>query len=129
MYDKKYIFEVIMTKYDLSILIVIIFMAVAALAFLPKQTATGIEVRVDGKVIYTSDFKKSPITKKFETEYGMNEIEIGEDYVRMIDADCPNKLAVKQGKIKSPGASLICIPHHMTVSIVGMSEELDVMVK
>ncbi|MCI6609399.1 MAG: NusG domain II-containing protein [Ezakiella sp.] len=118
-----------MTKYDLAILIVIIFIAAAVLVFIPSKTATGIEVKVDGKVIYTSDFKKSPTTKKFETKYGMNEIEIGEDYVRMIDADCPNKLAVKQGKIKSPGASLICIPHHMIVSIVGKSDELDVMVK
>ena len=48
----------------------------------------------------------------------------------MLESNCPRQLAVKQGKIKSSGSSLICIPHHMTVTIVGDDEDkIDMMVK
>lgn len=108
----------------------IILAAIAAIFSMPKMGASGIEVKVDGEIIYKQDFSKTPIKKLLQTKYGINIIEVGEDYVQMIESNCPRQLAVKQGKITTPGASLICIPHHMTVTIVGDDEnKLDVMVK
>lgn len=115
---------------DFFTILFIISAAVLAIFSMPKMGASGIIVKVDGEVIYKQDFSKTPIKKLFQTKYGINVIEIGKDYVEMIESNCPRKLAVKQGKIKTPGASLICIPHHMTVTIVGDDEDkLDVMVK
>lgn len=112
------------------IIISIILAAVVAIISMPKMGGSGIEVKVDGEVIYRQDFSKTPVKKFLQTKYGFNLIEIGKDYVVMLESDCPRKLAVKQGKITTPGASLICIPHHMTVTIVGDDEnKLDVMVK
>lgn len=42
------------------------------------------------------------------------------------DANCPDKLCVKQGKISGSGQSLICLPHKLTVTVEGgKKEELD----
>lgn len=119
-----------MTKLDLIIIFAIIAVSIVAIFTLPKIEASGIEVKVDGEVIYRKDFQKKPIKKLFQTKYGINLIEIGPDYVVMLESNCPRQLAVKQGKIKSPGSSLICIPHHMAVTIVGDDEDkIDMMVK
>ena len=41
----------------------------------------------------------------------------GEAYIR--EADCPDGLCVRQGKIHAPGQSLICLPHEIVVEITG----------
>ena len=121
---------IVLTKLDSIIIFAIIAVSIVAIFTLPKIEASGIEVKVDGEVIYRKDFQKGPIKKLFQTKYGINLIEIGPDYVVMLESNCPRQLAVKQGKIKSPGSSLICIPHHMTVTIVGDDEDkIDMMVK
>ena len=121
---------IVLTKLDLIIIFAIIAVSIVAIFTLPKIEASGIEVKVDGEVIYRKDFQKKPIKKLFQTKYGINLIEIGPDYVVMLESNCPRQLAVKQGKIKSPGSSLICIPHHMAVTIVGDDEDkIDMMVK
>ena len=119
-----------LTKLDFIIILVIIIASLTAIFMLPKVEASGVEVKVDGEVIYRKDFQKKPIQKLFQTKYGINLIEIGPDYVVMLESNCPRQLAVTQGKSKSPGSSLICIPHHMTVTIVGDDEDkIDMMVK
>lgn len=121
---------IVLTKLDFIIIFAIIVISVTAIFTLPKIEVSGIEVKVDGEVIYRKDFQSKPIKKLFQTKYGINLIEIGPDYVVMLESNCPRQLAVKQGKIKSSGSSLICIPHHMTVTIVGDDEDkIDMMVK
>ncbi|WP_343208398.1 NusG domain II-containing protein [Anaerolentibacter hominis] len=44
-------------------------------------------------------------------------IEAGEVY--MESADCPDKLCVKQGKIKGDGQMLVCLPNKVIVQIEG----------
>ena len=42
--------------------------------------------------------------------------------VRMEDADCPDKLCVKQGRISRAGQSIICLPNRLVIIIYGESE-------
>jgi hypothetical protein len=35
----------------------------------------------------------------------------------MIDADCPDKLCEKQGKISKNGQSIICLPNKIVIKI------------
>ena len=48
-----------------------------------------------------------------------NQIEIKDNTVRMVQADCPDHLCVKQGKIKSEGEMIVCLPNKVTVRISG----------
>lgn len=39
------------------------------------------------------------------------------------DADCPDKICLKQGFINKPGQSIICLPHKLVIEIIGDTKE------
>ena len=45
--------------------------------------------------------------------------------VWLSEADCPNLLCVKTGKIRYAGQSIVCLPHKVAVRIVGGASALD----
>ena len=42
--------------------------------------------------------------------------------VRLEDADCPDRLCVRQGAISRSGESIICLPHKLVITIEGRAE-------
>ncbi len=44
-------------------------------------------------------------------------IQNGEAYIE--DADCPDKLCMRQGRIAKAGETLVCLPHRLSVTIEG----------
>lgn len=64
-----------------------------------------------------------------ETKYGYNLVEIGDERVRVIEADCPDKIDVKQGYISRIGETIVCLPNHLVVEIKGTAsaDEIDIM--
>lgn len=114
---------------DKIIIVFFIFSIFVTYIFLPKASKDLVRVKVDGKVVYETNFPKDTvITKRIESEYGFNIIEIGADYVKVVDASCKNKLDVKQGKITSANQSIICLPNRMIVEIIGSEDKLDAVV-
>ncbi len=53
------------------------------------------------------------------------ELEVKDGRIRLVNADCPDKLCEKTGFIGAPGQSIICVPKKITVSISGESAEFD----
>lgn len=51
------------------------------------------------------------------SKYGINEVVIEDGKVSVTEADCPDKLCVKQGKKDKAGDTIICLPHRMIVTI------------
>ena len=37
----------------------------------------------------------------------------------LVDADCPDKLCVHQGKIDKTGEVITCLPNKLTVTVIG----------
>ncbi len=69
-------------------------------------------------------------TIPIKSKYGYNLVEIGKDKVRIIDADCPDKLDVKRGWIKEAGETIVCLPNRLIVEIKGIEEkEIDYLSK
>lgn len=62
-------------------------------------------------------------TVKVKTENGFNVVRIKDGSVSVTDADCRDKICVKQGEIKS--GSIICLPHKLVVEITGSSDAPD----
>ncbi|MCQ4923710.1 NusG domain II-containing protein [Tissierella carlieri] len=121
-----------MTKADKILIIVIIAISLVSLGFI-KNSATGykekyISIQVDGKEYKKIIFDKSVIGKTIpiETEFGYNLIEIGDGEVKVIDADCPDKLDVLQGTISKAGEIIVCLPNKLVVEIKGSEEIRDV---
>ena len=87
-----------------------------------------ISIQVNGKevkkIIY--DTKLIGTTIPIETEYGYNLIEIGDEEVRVIEADCPDKIDVKQGYISRIGETIVCLPNKMVVEIKGIAEDTEI---
>ena len=64
-------------------------------------------------------------TVRIEGEGGYNLLVIRGGEAWLSEADCPNLLCVKTGKIRYAGQSIVCLPHKLAVRIVGGASALD----
>ncbi len=63
----------------------------------------------------------------FKNDYGSNLIVIERGVVDVIEADCKNQICVNSASISEVGQSIICLPHRLSVEIVGgTAEDVDV---
>ena len=58
-----------------------------------------------------------------DNELGKNVVEIDNEQVKIIDADCHDKICVKAHAISKPGESLICLPHKLVIRIIGEGKQ------
>lgn len=74
-------------------------------------------IKVDG-VIWRSLSLDRDARVEYESDDGRhNVITVENGTVRMEDANCPDKLCVKQGPIKKTSALIVCLPNRVTVHI------------
>lgn len=64
-------------------------------------------------------------TVRIEGQGGYNLLVIRDGEVWLSEADCPNLLCVKTGKIRYAGQSIVCLPHKLAVRIAGGASPLD----
>ena len=57
-----------------------------------------------------------------KTEFGYNKIVIENGMVRIVEADCPDRLDVFAGEISQTGEMLVCLPNRLVVRILGEGE-------
>jgi len=121
-----------LTKGDKYLIILIIVISLVSL-FYTKNSAFNVDekyisIQVDGKEIKRIIFDKKLIGKTIpiKTEFGYNLIEIGDEKVRVIEADCPDQLDVKQGYISKTGEIIVCLPNRLVIEIKGIKDERDV---
>ncbi len=62
-------------------------------------------------------------TYVIDSAYGMNRLVISDGEAFLADADCPDRLCVKTGKIKFDGQTIVCLPHKVIVAIEGGEKE------
>lgn len=53
---------------------------------------------------------------------GFNVFVIKDGKVSVTEADCPDKLCVKQRAISKNGESIVCLPHKLVISVIGGEE-------
>jgi hypothetical protein len=86
-----------------------------------KYQSQYVEISVKGDL-----YKKIPINSNTEetidlkTDLGENVIKISKGFVQILEADCPDKICVKDGSISKPGQSLVCLPNKVVVEIKGI---------
>ncbi len=64
-------------------------------------------------------------TVRIEGEGGYNTLVIRGGEAWLSEADCPNLLCVKTGRIRYAGQSIVCLPHRLAVRIAGGAAALD----
>ncbi len=88
-----------------------------------------LKISVDGEVYGEYSLKDKQEIKIGDT----NVCRIEEDgTISMTEADCPDHLCVKQGKIKQFGESIVCLPNKVVLEIATSdkkAEQIDSIVK
>lgn len=124
-----------MTKGDKILIGVVVILTLLSIGFIKKQAFSSenkfISIQIDGIEVKRIIYDKKIIGKTIpiESEYGFNLIEIGDERVRVIEADCPDKIDIKQGYISRIGETIICLPNRMIIEIKGTEkgENIDIM--
>lgn len=89
----------------------------------PNQIPSGqyvAQIYQNGKLIQSIPLDSVETTYRFTVtgENGChNEIEVCPGSIGIISADCPDKLCVKQGFIRSSLLPITCLPNHLVIQI------------
>lgn len=99
--------------------------------FCLKQTTSSYRIAKivqNDKAIKTIDLSEVQEPYEFivqDTSGGSNTIRVENGRIAVIDADCPDKVCVKQGFISDGTLPIVCLPHKLTISIAGKSGGYD----
>lgn len=106
-------------KFDFIIIIFFVLVAVVSLVLFSKNKDEGgyVEVVVDKE---TKEIFPLDEEKEYTISDGkhINKIIISDGKVCITEANCPDKLCVKQGRIDKDGQSIICLPNKVVIKIV-----------
>lgn len=112
-----------------DIILVLSMVIIAAAAFLiinfaVKKDGSYAVIKVDGSVIKTLDLNSGETTIEVNGyQGGVNKVVINDGKVSMTEADCPDELCVKTGKISRVGETIVCLPHRVVVEIKGSPDD------
>ena len=123
------------SKSRAELLLVIVIIAISGciylyLNFLSPSKGAKVQILVDGEVTQEFDLYSSQKVTIETEDGGQNVLVIDNGECYLEDANCPDKLCVKQGVISKSGQSIICLPHKVVITIAGGEEQdVDVEVK
>lgn len=85
-----------------------------------------VRIQVDGQEYGVYPLNAQPDGERKETvqrievktERGINVVCLQDGIVWVEEADCPDQICVKEGKISGYSESIVCLPHRMVIEIV-----------
>ena len=99
-------------------------LVLGGLWLLLRQTGASVIVEQDGKETARYALSEDR-TVRIEGAGGYNLLVIEGGEAWLSEANCPNLLCVKTGKIRYAGQSIVCLPHKLAVRIAGGASGLD----
>lgn len=89
-----------------------------------RGTDTGSRVArisLDGELYEEIDLNAValPYDIRIETELGYNIVHVEHGAISVTEADCPDQVCVRQGKISGSLIPIACLPHRLIIEIVG----------
>lgn len=122
-----------MKKWDIIIIVILV-----VISFVPEavfwavsgrkpHTGTYAEITVDGRLYKNVPLSthKGEETFTIKNKYGFNIVEVKDNKIRVIEADCPDKIDVKVGFVQNPGEMIVCLPHKLIIEIKGEVDHSD----
>lgn len=79
-------------------------------------------VLLDGQEVERIPLKQDMEPMKIQIDDGKgnyNIIYITYEDVHIVEANCRDSLCIKQGSIKNPGQSIVCLPNKLVIKIIG----------
>lgn len=109
---------------DLCLILALALLGLSLLLWSQRGDRTGgyASVQVNGVEISRHSLY---LEGTFPLNGGTNTLEIKAGKARLLDADCPDKLCVKQGWVQYTGQCITCLPNRLTVTIVGGDDSVE----
>lgn len=84
-----------------------------------------VEIKIEGELYERIPLKELETARiiHINNDYGINDIQIDAEGAQMIHATCPDQVCVHTGKITNQGPIIACLPHRLSVEIVGQMED------
>ena len=106
----------------IALLLVVIVCAMCTIAIVIKLNSDAdghhiVEISSDGKIVRICDLEKTPDqTFTIESKYGKNTIKIENSKISVVNSDCPDKICISMGELKSDLTPIVCLPHKLIIS-------------
>ena len=119
----------IVQKNDLILLLAVLLLCLAVSgAALLKRGASG-----EGSVVVTQDgneIGRYPLSQDAEfvveaPDGGSNTVVIRDGACYVSEADCPDGICVRRGRISRDRESIVCLPHRLVISVTGGKAGVD----
>lgn len=114
-------------KDKLLILLIVIAAGTVALgsSMLGNKAGSYVRVTIDGELCGEYSLQEDQTIEIRETT-GYNRLVIDQNSVKMLEADCPDQYCVKHAAITGTNETIVCLPHKLTVEIVGDTTDRQV---
>ncbi len=113
-----------MKKNDIILIGAVLLVAIvtALVVFLSGETGAYVVVRVDGEEVGKYSLSQDG---EYSLNGGTNILIIENGAAYLIEANCPDHLCIKQGKINKNGQTITCLPNKLTVTVYGEDNDVD----
>ncbi|MBE7007931.1 MAG: NusG domain II-containing protein [Ruminococcaceae bacterium] len=94
----------------------------------PRSEGNIAVISQDGKVLREIDLSRVTEEYRFTVETddgGSNEILVQPGRICVSEADCPDKICVKQGWLTDSPLPIVCAPHKLVIEIKGAADAVD----
>ena len=118
-------------RFWIAVLGGVILVSIATMLMLRKAPANVARIFQEGAQIKRLDLSAvtEPYSFTVESGAGINIIAVENGRIRVLEADCPDGLCVRQGWISSGSMPIVCLPHELIIQLDnGNSQELDAVV-
>lgn len=103
--------------------LVLLLLGSALMLLLRRGGAETAEIYRDGVLYQTVSLRG--VSAPYTIELEGNTIEIAEGKLRMLEADCPDGLCVREGWSDSEAKPIVCLPNRVTVILRGGGTAAD----
>ncbi len=114
------------TKGTLVLLFIIVAAALLLYSvFRPGETGDRVTVSVSG--VRVAEFSLNE-DGTYSLNGGSNILEIKNGRARMTEADCPDRICVKEGWVSRMGECITCLPNKLIVEVVKENDTVDLVI-
>lgn len=113
-----------MKKNDIILIGTVLLVAIVTALVVSLSGAAGayVVVRVDGEEVGKYSLSQDG---EYSLNGGTNVLIIEDGAAYLIEANCPDHLCIKQGKINKNGQTITCLPNKLTVTVYSEDNDVD----
>ena len=107
------------TSFWLAVIGLLLALSLGAFFYFAAADSTTAVIYQGSEEIYRINLPEVKEEYEFDisSELGSNTVTVGPGYIGITKADCPDKLCVQQGFIKTGAVPVVCLPHKIYISI------------